>query len=391
MSFFKKHPVITLLILLALVIVLLVSTVGRRDMNGVESAVGNVASVPSSGFNRFTYNVGNWFRVVFGISDMQKENAELQARNMQLEGQVAGLNELEQENERLRKLANYVEENQQYDIITARVAGKSPGYWFSGFTINRGRDHGLAPGQVVVDYTGHLIGRIGETGGNWSKVESIIDPNSHVSALVERTRDIIMVRGTASVTGNDDDRLCEGYFIPLDNDLLPGDIIVTSGLDTGDGILYPKGLVIGEVTSVDVSASSVERTASIQPRAQFSSLEEVIVIKGLMESETEAEGQPGEGEAQGEDGAQDGERGPEDVDAAEVADASSGDDRVDREDVIAQTEADAAAAEAAYADEGSSKEGASVPLDFGEEPQDLNPNGDALPRGLLDSLGEVAE
>lgn len=378
MSFFKKHPVITLLILLALVVILLVTTIGRRDMTGLESAVGNVASVPSSGFNRFTYNVGNWFRVVFGISDMQKENAELLARNMQLEGQVASLSEMEQENERLRKLANYVEENQQYDIITARVAGKSPGYWFAGFTINRGRDHGLAPGQVVVDYQGHLIGRIGETGGNWSKVESIIDPNSHVSALVERTRDIIMVRGTASVTGNDDDRLCEGYFIPLDNDLLPGDIIVTSGLDTGDGVLYPKGLVIGEVTSVDVSASSVERTASIQPRAQFSSLEEVMVIKGLLENEDERETEKSTAEE-----LQDGTQAP---DATTFAEGAAG--VTEGQSASDQTEENAA--ETGLSDE-EINEIAEGPAGYDGDPQELNSGGDALPRGLLDSLGEVAE
>ena len=93
MSFFRKHPLVTLMLLLAVVIALLVVTVGRGNMTPLESVVGGVTSVPSSGVNRFTYNVGNCVRPVFGISDMQRENAELLARNMHLPSQLSNLAE----------------------------------------------------------------------------------------------------------------------------------------------------------------------------------------------------------------------------------------------------------------------------------------------------------
>ena len=80
-----------------------------------------------------------------------------------------------------------------------------------------------------------LVGRIVETGANWSKVMSIIDYDSGVSAIVELTRDNGVVQG-ASLT-NTNEPLLEMAFLPFDTDILPGYRVITSGL----GGVYPKG------------------------------------------------------------------------------------------------------------------------------------------------------
>ena len=277
MSFFKKHPVLTALILGAILILFIGLTAGR-EMSKVESDVGGVISPPSSAFSRLTSSVGSWFRVVFGVSDIQQEVATLRERNAELESELAGRREQELENERLKVMLKLVEDNPDKEYIAARVVGKSPGYWFSNFSINQGRNQGLKVGDVVINAEGALVGRLSEVGGNWSKVESIIDPNSNISAIIERTRDDVMVRGMATVSGNNNDRICEIYTLPLDNDLQPGDMVVSSGLGRMGNTQMPKGIPIGKVISVDISSSSIERTALLEPVAGFTSLEEVLVI-----------------------------------------------------------------------------------------------------------------
>ena len=57
-------------------------------------------------------------------------------------------------------------------------------------------------------------------------------------------------------------------------DVLKGDVIITSGY----GGVYPKGLVIGTVSNVDVDTIGGSQVAYITPAADFSHLEEVFVI-----------------------------------------------------------------------------------------------------------------
>ena len=64
------------------------------------------------------------------------------------------------------------------------------------------------------------------------------------------------------------------YYLPYDNDLVPGDEVVTSGL----GGVFPKGLLIGEVVEVSRAEDSTERVAVVETAVDFSSLEEVMVI-----------------------------------------------------------------------------------------------------------------
>jgi len=61
-----------------------------------------------------------------------------------------------------------------------------------------------------------------------------------------------------------------------DGDVIKGDKIMTSGL----GGIYPKGLLIGEVTDVVDDDGGLLKTALIRPALDFSRLEEVFVIIG---------------------------------------------------------------------------------------------------------------
>jgi len=77
---------------------------------------------------------------------------------------------------------------------------------------------------------------------------------------------------SAPETGSEDLAL---KYIPGRADVVVGDVVVTSGLDR----IFPKGLVIGRVRLVG-DVTGLFREVSVEPSARFSSLEEVLVLKG---------------------------------------------------------------------------------------------------------------
>ena len=63
-------------------------------------------------------------------------------------------------------------------------------------------------------------------------------------------------------------------FVSRDTSVSVGDTIVTSGL----GGIYPKGLVVGEVTLVEKDPSALYQRIDVQPTSGVGNLEEVLVV-----------------------------------------------------------------------------------------------------------------
>ena len=80
-----------------------------------------------------------FFSELFNTTDLDRENEQLKARIATLEVEVAQLNELKKENERLKELLSYAEETINDEYVTARVIANL-GTWFDTFTLNAGRD-----------------------------------------------------------------------------------------------------------------------------------------------------------------------------------------------------------------------------------------------------------
>jgi rod shape-determining protein MreC len=95
----------------------------------------------------------------------------------------------------------------------------------------------------------------------------IIDRNSAVDALVQRTR----ARGV--IKGESTDQLRLDYVLRK-KDVRVGDTVVSSGLDG----IYPKGLRIGVVAEVVEHEADIFHEVLISPVVDFEKLEEVLVV-----------------------------------------------------------------------------------------------------------------
>ncbi len=272
MPIWRNRPLMVTIITVIILFVLLVLTAGTNNMSGAESIVGSILSPVQSALYSATGAISDFFSRIFSGADLQTENADLRARVAELEGQLQDYNEVKRENERLAKLLSFDTSTENLEYLTARVIYKAPGHWFNVFVINRGITSGIEVNMPVINGDG-LVGRVVDVGAGWSRIMTIVDSMSGVSAIVERTRDHGMLKGTVS-TGDEGEAVLTLGFLPLDADLVPGDKVITSGL-AGE---FPKGIPVGEVTEVTTSSNGMKNEAVVTPWVDFNHLEEVMVI-----------------------------------------------------------------------------------------------------------------
>lgn len=281
---FKNKLFIFLVIALVILGGLAAFTAGNRAaVTWVEDAINTVAQ-PIQRFSvRASNSIIDFFERVFKTSDADRENEQLKVRIAQYEIMENELNNLRQENQRLKELLDYADTVEEYERVTAPVIGRSQGIWFNQFTVGAGRNQGVEEDMAVINGAG-LVGRVTSVSANTCKVTAIIDSTSDVSVIVERTRDYGFVRGLLEAGGGDD--TMELYFLPMGNDLVPGDVLVTSG---ADGV-FPRGLSVGSVLEVSRSSEDAEdRDALVSPTVDFLRLEEVVILTHGPEEEEEEE------------------------------------------------------------------------------------------------------
>lgn len=241
-----------------------------------ENALGSLLTPIQDGVTKCT----EWVRdTIGGLSDVGKLRSEkegLEVELMQLEYRISQLQEQEQENERLTSLVSAKSRYTEYPTEHASVVAKDAGRWFDTFTINIGTLKGVEKGMAVITGDG-LVGRISEAGLNYSKVISIIDSSGSTACLIQRTRDNGIMKGQLSAASDDD--TCRMYYVPSVNDITPGDVVITSGLDQ----IYPKGLVVGTVVEVSRQTDTSSQYLVIEPAADFEHIEEVLVVMTVVD------------------------------------------------------------------------------------------------------------
>ena len=199
------------------------------------------------------------------ILDVRDENAALRGRLAAVEEDNLQLREALVAGGRLARIAE-MRDDFEVPMLPAELVGLDVSAWFRSGLVDRGRQHGVFSGMPVINEQG-LVGLVTATSRSAAKLMLLIDRQSAVDAVVQRSRSRGIVRGAQG-----DDLIFE--FVVRDGDVQPGDVLVTSGL----GGVYPKGIRIGEVTLVSASDSKMLRTAALRPAVDFGRLEQVFVM-----------------------------------------------------------------------------------------------------------------
>ena len=151
-------------------------------------------------------------------------------------------------------------------MIAAEVIGQDPSSWFKSVTINKGEGDGVRRGMAVISTEG-VVGQVLKAAPNYATVLLMTDYNSAIDAIVQRTR------AKAIVEGKGENR-CQLKYLLRTEEVAVGDVVVTSGL----GGNFPKGMMIGEVRSVEKKGHGVFQYAELAPGVDLTKLEEVLVI-----------------------------------------------------------------------------------------------------------------
>ena len=184
-----------------------------------------------------------------------RQNAELRRELRQMQAWKEAALQLEQENARLLDLNN-VRHDPRLTYITGVVLADSGSAFRQSVLLNVGAHDGIVEGWATMDGIG-LVGRISGVARNTSRVILTTDASSHIPAVVQPSGQRVIVSGDNSAAPPID-------FLENPDRVRPGDRIVTSG----DGGVFPAGLLIGQVAA-DPGGRLRVRLAADYERLEF--------------------------------------------------------------------------------------------------------------------------
>jgi rod shape-determining protein MreC len=234
----------------------------------------------SSGSNVFTSSLvtaQSWFSSRFvalqefltaprDMASLRQRNTELETEVSELQAQVIQLQQEVGETQILAALVDFSRANPENSYKAAAVIGQDPSPFLQYVIINRGSNDGIQRGMPVVTNQG-LVGRVDAVIADAARVQLITDPASNVNVRLQNAETDASLIG--SVTGD-----VTLDLIPQDDDLEPGDLVLTSGLGGG----YPPDLIVGQVVNVRTRDFDLFQQAAVQPVVDFNRLQIVLVI-----------------------------------------------------------------------------------------------------------------
>jgi rod shape-determining protein MreC len=215
--------------------------------------------------NRGAVNVWSMY---LDWKNIRAENRRLREENQRLHVEALQVSETSVENERLRRLLA-LQQRLPLTTVSGEVIAREWGGWVRSLTVNRGRGDNVVRLTAVIAPNG-LIGRVVEVRSGASIIQVLTDPASTVGAHVVRTRTAGIVEGDPRGMMRLKYTAREGGGIQV------GDLIVTSGA----GGVFPRGIPIGRVRSIDDRGSALFHYAVLAPVVDFARVDEVLLLTG---------------------------------------------------------------------------------------------------------------
>lgn len=268
MLFFKRYKTfITAFILIIISLIILSYNLKQPSPGLIRKLVMEISASLEFSISSSLGAINNLWNKYLFLVGLEDENKRLKEQNAQLLGQLIKYQEGYLEAKRLQNVLN-LKKDINYPAVGAQVINKSETTLFKTIMINRGTSHGLNVGLPVVASKG-IVGRITETSWRASRVLLIIDENSNIDALIQRTRTQGILQG-AGYAG------CLLKYVLKSEDIRIGDVVISSGL----GGIFPKEILLGVVTKVEKRRSGLFQQIEVSPSVDFSKLEEVLVLMG---------------------------------------------------------------------------------------------------------------
>ncbi|MBQ2972548.1 MAG: rod shape-determining protein MreC [Ruminococcus sp.] len=229
----------------------------------------------SSTVNSVTYPLSKVTAAATGDEDMTyaellAEYEALKEENAQLRTQLVDYYDTLTENTRLWKFYDLKKEHPEYTLVPSVVLRKDSNDEFYSFTLDKGTTSDIAVGDPVVSENG-LIGWVNEVDLTTCKVVTILSPQTSVGAIDSKSQDTGIITGSALYC---DENLTTFTKLSAEHKVKAGDIITSTGISG----LYPKGLIIGEVTDICYDTYNTSYYAVVKPYVDIRELKDLAII-----------------------------------------------------------------------------------------------------------------
>jgi rod shape-determining protein MreC len=287
MNLFRKKRLFIFLIGFIVLVVLIGYSISERDdLTTAEQFINDTVGWGQ----RIIHTPVNFATDVFSnirdIRNTYNENQLLKEKLAEYTGLIYENQQLSEENEELRNLMDWMDEEtiRDFNPIQGTVISRSPERWVEQVTINKGIQDGVETNMAVITAEG-MIGKVQSRSQFTSTVQLLtgFDQFNRISATISR-EDSEDVFGMIEGYDQDSESLLFRIIEESDQDLEEGELVVSSGM----GGVFPAGLVIGSVIEVVSDQYGLTRTALIEPAADMYDINHVVVVdRALPDGEDE--------------------------------------------------------------------------------------------------------
>jgi rod shape-determining protein MreC len=256
----------------AVALILIVQAPRGKQVEDLGSQVFAPFAVNASGM---ADSVGEFWRTVQSIGILSR-TATLQAEEIErLKFELVRMQELEIENEDLRKLLGFKEGNPNLRLTPVHAVGTDPTGLLNAVILDKGSNEGIREDMAVITWRG-LVGRIIDVSPTMSSMLLITDINSSIAGRVQTPES----RAVGVVAGRKEGGLIMRHILQQET-IQTGDLVISSGV----GGTIPSGIPVGKVVRVQKRNVEMFQEAILEPAADTNKLERLYVVHPNPDSE----------------------------------------------------------------------------------------------------------
>lgn len=272
MRFFFRSKKVKLISVISVLLVISIVVCGfLTDWTAPQTnIVSSVLSPVQNFFSGISDSVNSYFNNLEEKKELQKEIKRLKDELNEKNKQLIDYDEISRQNNFYKDFLEIKEENPTYKFTSAKIISRNNNDTFATFSIDKGTVDGIEVYDPIITAEG-LVGYVCDAYSTQSTVMTVLNPKINISAIDNHSRDTGTITGDAGLSL---DGLTKMIYIPSDNTISSGNFIVTSG----DGGIFPGGLIVGSVVEVKTSMNKISCEAKIQPIVDFSEISDVMVI-----------------------------------------------------------------------------------------------------------------
>ena len=200
----------------------------------------------------------------FNAKILKIENESLEKENQLFLSRVVEINELREENKKLRETLN-LGLAEDFKLLEANILSRDIVKDF--IVINKGIEDGIKEKMVVINYEKVLVGQVDKVYENSSRIQLLTDHKMKFSVEIADTN----IQALANGHGNKKMIL---DLISKDEEVSRDTLVITSGLELD----FPSGLLVGKTREIEKTDLTAFQKVFVEPLFNIQTTDLIFVI-----------------------------------------------------------------------------------------------------------------